>query len=72
MSSSFTDFLDALDGQKPMPKTKFICHKGELRAEQIDELARVVRANKTSGGFKLEGKQALPVQDRLQGLVIRC
>ena len=64
MAASFADFVSMLGGVLPLPNTKFVCYKGILREDELDELARVIRGNRTvttasapSPGFKLQGRR---------------
>ena len=51
----FEEFRDTLQGVIPMPISGFICHKGQLSAEQLHDLAEVLALNVAKGGFRLEG-----------------
>lgn len=51
----FDKFTETLEGLRPMPMSKFLCYKSRLSEGQLQKLTEVLRANKVSGGIRLEG-----------------
>lgn len=52
---SFEHLLDILNGDVPAPHTKFVSFKGNLNAQQIDQLAGALQGSWIQGGIRLKG-----------------